>query len=193
MQGSGSSSGTGSSSAASSSRDGAVTVASAVRIEARPATTTSAESLSRGGLFSSLVVAYLRMLPGGAAWLQAALGAQLGAIIETSDTGLRLLTDPMDAYISLPTEVKEEVDRDVERGQAESVQDHLKVVETLSQRSVELCKRCEAVLQAVLAAAPNAPRALRSLAHALTGGTRSLLGEGSTAEESESEEDDSDE
>ena len=74
----------------------------------------SAELLLRGGLLSSLVVAYLRMLPGGAAWLQAALGAQLVSIAEASDRGLRLLTDSMDAYVSLSAEAKAEVDRDVE-------------------------------------------------------------------------------
>ena len=51
-------------------------------------------------------------------------------------------------------------------------------MEVLSERSAALCARCEAVVQSVLAAAPNAPRGLRSLAHALTGGMRRVPGDG---------------
>ena len=91
---------------------------------------------------------------------------------------MRLLTDPMDAYVSLAAAIKQEVDRDVERGVSASLGEHVKVVEVLSERSTALCKRCEAVLQAVLAAAPGAPRGLRSLAHALTGGSPTAVGDG---------------
>ena len=70
------------------------------------------------GLLPCLVRSYLRMLPGTAAWLQAAVGKQIVSIAEESERGLRLLTDPMDAYVSLPSDVKLEVDQDVERGEA---------------------------------------------------------------------------
>ena len=82
---------------AGSSAEGAALSTDAPQAEETPSAKTPAESLLRGGLLSALVTAYMRMIPAGAAWLQAALGAQLVAIAEASDQGLRLLTDPMDA------------------------------------------------------------------------------------------------
>ena len=41
------------------------------------------------------------------------MGPQLCRVADESRRGMRLLTDPMDAYVSLPAEVKEEIDRDV--------------------------------------------------------------------------------
>ena len=43
------------------------------------------DRLAKGGLFSHLVVSYLRALPDSAAWLQAAVGKQLARIIDLSD------------------------------------------------------------------------------------------------------------
>ena len=216
---------------------------------ADPAGSGRAAVLSGGGFLHRLTAAYLRMLPGGAAWLQEALGAQLLAIADESERGLSLLTDPMDAYLSLDPAAKDEVcfcctrttcmhrradaphscawahahipvpgrvpasagrailaaasptlpaappalprapclarlappaprrphraarlaqvDRDVEHGEAAALGEHELIVTVLSARADALCARCEALLAAVLAAAPAAPRGLRALAHAV--------------------------
>ena len=106
-------------------------------------------------------------MPGGAAWLQAALGAQVQRVVEESERGLCLMADAMDAYLSLPAALKAEVDRDVERGEVAALGEHLHVVEVLSARGAALCTSCEALLEGVLRAAPAAPAGLRRIARAL--------------------------
>jgi hypothetical protein len=113
--------------------------------------------LLKSGLFSTFVSSYLRTMPGGTSWLQATLGAQFASILDESDGGLRLLIDAMDAYLSLSADAKAEVDRDVERGEAAALGEHVRVVEVLSARSDALCARCECVLEAVLAGMGSAP------------------------------------
>ena len=137
------------------------------------------DKLLKGGLFSHMVIGYLRALPDGAAWLQATLGKVLAKIVHESESeGLRLLTDPMEAYLSLPADAKEEVDRDVARGEAASLDMHVRVVEILSMRSTALCERCEVVLDAVASVAQTAPRGVRALARVLTGSVTSEHGGG---------------
>ena len=126
-----------------------------------------ARALDAGALPERLLSAYLRVMPGGAAWLQAALGAQVQRVVEESERGLCLMADAMDAYLSLPAALKAEVDRDVERGEVAALGEHLHVVEVLSARGAALCTSCEALLEGVLRAAPAAPAGLRRIARAL--------------------------
>ena len=123
-------------------------------------------SLTSGGVLSHLMRSYLRTMPGGVAWLQAAVGAQLERVIRESEQGLDMVTDAMDAYLSLPAEARAEVDRDVERGDA-TLSDHVRVVEVLSSRGDALCTGCEALLESMLATIPVAPAKLRHLASLL--------------------------
>lgn len=83
------------------------------------ATTPPVASLAHEGTLPRLLAAYLRVMPGGAAWLQAAIGSQLQAVVAASEDGMCLLTDAMDAYVSLPAAAKAEIDRDVRRRQLE--------------------------------------------------------------------------
>ena len=125
-------------------------------------------SLSKCGTLSShLAVCYLRMLPGGAAWLQSALGELIAQMALEAEDGLRLLTDPMEAYLCLAPKQKDEVDRDLERGEVAALRHHTHVVEALSAASAALCTRCESALEAILAFASAAPRGLRRLARTL--------------------------
>ena len=124
-------------------------------------------TLATDSFVSRLLSAYLRVMPGGAAWLQAALGAQVQRVVEESERGLCLMADAMDAYLSLPAALKAEVDRDVERGEVAALGEHLHVVEVLSARGAALCTSCEALLEGVLRAAPAAPAGLRRIARAL--------------------------
>ena len=124
-------------------------------------------TLATDSFVSRLLSAYLRVMPGGAAWLQAALGAQVQRVVEESERGLCLMADAMDAYLSLPAALKAEVDRDVERGEVAALGEHLHVVEVLSARGAALCTSCEALLEGVLRAAPAAPAGLRRSARAL--------------------------
>ena len=135
----------------------------------------AAAALDTGMLPERLLSAYLRVMPGGAAWLQAALGSQVQRVVEESERGLCLMADAMDAYLSLPAGLKAEVDRDVERGEVAALGEHLHVVEVLSARGAALCTSCEALLEGVLRAAPAAPAGLRRIARALRG---AALGEG---------------
>ena len=127
-----------------------------------------AESSFAGqGLLGRLLSAYLRVMPGGAAWLQAAVGTQIGQVARRSAAGARLLVDAMDAYMALPAEEAAEVDNDVARGDLVALGEHHRVVAALSARGAELCAACEALLEDVLRAAPAAPGALRRLARCL--------------------------
>ena len=126
-----------------------------------------ARALDAGALPERLLSAYLRVMPGGAAWLQAALGAQVQRVVDESERGLCLMADAMDVYLSLPVALKAEVDRDVECGEVASLGEHPHVVEVLSMRGVALCTSCEALLEGVLRAAPAAPAGLRRIARAL--------------------------
>ena len=96
-------------------------------------------------------------MPGGAAWLQAAAGTQIGRVARRSAAGARLLVDAMDAYMALPAEEAAEVDNDVARGDLVALGEHHRVVAALSARGAELCAACEALLEDVLRAAPAAP------------------------------------
>ena len=137
-----------------------------------------ARALDADTLPERLLSAYLRVMPGGAAWLQAALGAQVQRVVEESERGLCLMADAMDAYLSLPAALKAEVDRDVERGEVAALGEHLHVVEVLSARGAALCTSCEALLEGVLRAAPAAPAGLRRIARALRAAGSAEGGEG---------------
>ena len=126
------------------------------------------ELRSSRSFFSKLVAAYFRMLSGGGAWLQATLGPLLAHIADESERGLRLLVEPMDAYLSLSPTERAEVDRDVEKGEVVAMDVHLLVVEVLSARSAALCAECEVLLQAVLSSVSSAPRGMRMLARTLS-------------------------
>ena len=95
-------------------------------------------------------------MPGGAAWLQAAVGTQIGQVARRSAAGARLLVDAMDAYMALPAEEAAEVDNDVARGDLVASEHH-RVVAALSARGAELCAACEALLEDVLRARPPRP------------------------------------
>ena len=124
-------------------------------------------ALRVGALPERLLSAYLRVMPGGAAWLQAAVGTQIGQVARRAAAGARLLVDAMDAYMALPAEEAAEVDNDVARGDLVALGEHHRVVAALSARGAELCAACEALLEDVLRAAPAAPGALRRLARCL--------------------------
>ena len=94
-----------------------------------------ASRLMAGGLLPRLISAHLRNIPGGVAWLTETVGPHIERVLVASDVGddstaaaengggggrvggLRLDTDPMEAYCCLPDEVRAEVDRDVARGE----------------------------------------------------------------------------
>ena len=133
----------------------------------RVADSGSSAALRVGALPERLLSAYLRVMPGGAAWLQAAAGTQIGRVARRSAAGARLLVDAMDAYMALPAEEAAEVDNDVARGDLVALGEHHRVVAALSARGAELCAACEALLEDVLRAAPAAPGALRRLARCL--------------------------
>ena len=123
-----------------------------------------AESSFAGqGLLGRLLSAYLRVMPGGAAWLQAAVGTQIGQVARRSAAGARLLVDAMDAYMALPAEAAE-VDNDVARGDLVALGEHHRVVAALSARGAERAA-CEASSRTCCA--PAAPSALRRLARCL--------------------------
>ena len=130
-------------------------------------------SLSSKSLLSRLVSIYLQAMPGGAAWLQSAIGPTLRRVAEACRVeggGCSLLTDAMDVYLSLPADAKAEVDADVARGGSQALSDQLRVVQVMSARGAALCAACEALLDDVQRAMPRAPLALRALARELHAG-----------------------
>ena len=114
-----------------------------------------------------VLTAYLRVMPGGAAWLQAAIGSQVQRVVEESEHGLCLMADEMDVYLSLPAPLKAEVDRDVESGQVAALGDHVHLIEVLSARGAALCDSCTLLLESIRRAAGSAPPGLCRIARAL--------------------------
>ena len=70
----------------------AIIIAAAHAVGLRVVEAGPALSLRHGLLPEQLCSAYLRMMPGGADWLQAALSVELAAIADDSERGLSLLT-----------------------------------------------------------------------------------------------------
>jgi hypothetical protein len=134
----------------------------------------SGASLEYGSLPAVLIGGYLRVMPGVGAWLQAAIGKQLEQLLQESERGLNILSDAMDAYLSLPADAKAEVDRDVQRGDSLALSDHVHVVELLSARGAALCSGCEALLEAVLAVMAAVPNGMRLLCDEILESTQPL-------------------